>query len=167
MINEEGEKSFLLLDVRDPDGFTQCHLQGALHYPAPMLSRSVNPYLPEMYNYVSFCILISLIILKKNKEGKLIIIYDLDEKIAVPTGNLFFEKGFDNVQVLTGGLREFAEQYPELVEGEIPLSPKKKNKKSLSSTGLGTSSYKEPSSPSSVRSGSSRVFSNPSVKSWR
>jgi centrosomal protein CEP41 len=54
MINEEDEKSFLLLDLRDNDEYGACHLLDALHYPAPMLTRSVNPYLPEMYTFVSY-----------------------------------------------------------------------------------------------------------------
>lgn len=40
---------------------------------------------------------------------------------------LFFEKGFDNIYLLTGGLEEFHSHHPDFVEGKdipwpIPLS---------------------------------------------
>jgi hypothetical protein len=40
---------------------------------------------------------------KKNKEEKMIIIYHLDEKNSIPFGQLMFERGFNNVFLLTGG----------------------------------------------------------------
>ncbi|KAL0483542.1 41 kD caentrosomal protein A [Acrasis kona] len=153
MINEEDNKTFMLLDVRDADDFTRCHLLGAVHYPAPMLSRSVNPLLPEMYSF-------------KNKEGKLLIIYDYDEKIVIPLGNLFFEKGFDNVEVLTGGLKDFGVQFPELIQGTLPEDPtlkktvkKKPSSSPPTSSRSSTISYDDaPSSPSSVASSPSSVI---------
>mmetsp|Transcript_25719 Transcript_25719/g.31176 ORF Transcript_25719/g.31176 Transcript_25719/m.31176 type:complete len:156 (+) Transcript_25719:171-638(+) len=100
---------YLLLDMRDADDFAKCHINGALNYPAPMLSRSVNNFTPEILTY-------------SNKEpDKIIIIYDSDERIVVPAGNLFFEKGIDNVFVLSGGLKALAQNHPQLAEGQLPI----------------------------------------------
>lgn len=41
------------------------------------------------------------------------------------TANLFSEKGFDNVFLLSGGIESFLQSYPELVEGKkVPVLPK-------------------------------------------
>ncbi|KAE8616775.1 hypothetical protein XENTR_v10008884 [Xenopus tropicalis] len=45
---------FLLLDVRDRDSYDQCHVVGAKNYPIAMLSRTMNPFTPEILEYVSF-----------------------------------------------------------------------------------------------------------------
>jgi centrosomal protein CEP41 len=51
----------------------------------------------------------------------------------MPTANLFAEKGFDNVFLLSGGItflgnpgiEQFLQNYPELVEGKrVPILPK-------------------------------------------
>lgn len=43
---------FLLLDVREKDDYDQCHIIGALNYPAAMLSRSFNYFTKEILSYV-------------------------------------------------------------------------------------------------------------------
>jgi centrosomal protein CEP41 len=45
--------------------------------------------------------------LQKNQEGKLIIIYHLDEKHGMPAATFFSEKGFENVFLLNGGVESF------------------------------------------------------------
>ena len=54
MVNndEPTDSHFLLLDVRDPDEFEKCSINGSFNYPAPFISRSVNPYTPEILKYV-------------------------------------------------------------------------------------------------------------------
>ncbi|EFC47217.1 predicted protein [Naegleria gruberi] len=97
----------LLLDVRDTDEYSVCHIQTAYRYPAATVNRTVNPFTPEMLSF-------------KNHPLKKIVIYDRDEKIACPAANLLFEKGFDNIVVLSGGLQEFFQKHPELIVGEVP-----------------------------------------------
>ena len=53
----------------------------------------------------------------KNKEGKMIILYHTDERNGVPYANLLFQKGYDNVFFLSGGIEEFMKKYPEYLEG--------------------------------------------------
>mmetsp|Transcript_17219 Transcript_17219/g.55142 ORF Transcript_17219/g.55142 Transcript_17219/m.55142 type:complete len:144 (+) Transcript_17219:535-966(+) len=82
-----------------------------MSYPAPLLTRAVNPFSAEILQY-------------SNKEPeRIIVIYDGADTTAVHTGNLFFEKGVDNVFVLTGGLAELAGMYPELIDGQLPPPP--------------------------------------------
>ena len=79
----------------------------AEHYPAPTLTRASNNLTPSILQYA-------------NKEpGQIIVIYDNDERIAQTTGAIFFEKGFDNVYVLSGGLTHFAMINSRLVFGEV------------------------------------------------
>ena len=61
----------------------------------------------------------------------MIIIYHLDEKNSIPFGQLMFERGFNNVFLLTGGIfrnegvEEFIKEHRELVEGSnIPVLKK-------------------------------------------
>ena len=43
----------LLLDVRDTDEYSVCHIQTAYRYPAATVNRTVNPFTPEMLSFVS------------------------------------------------------------------------------------------------------------------
>ena len=72
-----------------------------------MLSRTTNEFIREIYHF-------------RNKEGKIIIVYDNDERLGQPTATTLFQKDIDNVFLLTGGLRRFADEYLELVEGDAP-----------------------------------------------
>ncbi|XP_018421854.1 PREDICTED: centrosomal protein of 41 kDa isoform X4 [Nanorana parkeri] len=81
---------YLLLDARDRECYDQCHVVGAHHYPIAMLSRTMNPFTPEILNY-------------KNAQGKIIIIYDEDERIATLAATTMCERGFENLFMLSGG----------------------------------------------------------------
>jgi centrosomal protein CEP41 len=58
-----------------------------------------------------------LTLLQKNKAEKLIVIYHSEEKKGIKPAKIFFEKGFDNVYMLTGGLEKFHSYHPEYIEG--------------------------------------------------
>nr|XP_006823488.1 PREDICTED: centrosomal protein of 41 kDa-like [Saccoglossus kowalevskii] len=101
---------YLLLDIRDQDAYDNCHLITAKSYPVAMLSRSYNNYTPDIIAY-------------RNKPGKIIVIYDEDERIGTGAATTFSERGFDNLFLLSGGLKVAAGKFPEgLVTGTIPLS---------------------------------------------
>jgi centrosomal protein CEP41 len=57
---------------------------------------------------------------QKNHESKLIILYDMDEKTVTQTAHTLVQRGFDNIYVLTGGMADYAEEFPDHIEG-IPL----------------------------------------------
>ncbi|XP_078275663.1 centrosomal protein of 41 kDa isoform X2 [Rhinoraja longicauda] len=101
---------FLLLDVRDRDAYDQCHVIGAYNYPVAMLSRTMNPYTKEILEY-------------KNAPGKIILLYDEDERIARLAATTLCERSFENLFMLSGGLKVVAQMFPEgLTTGSIPPS---------------------------------------------
>lgn len=113
------DTDFLLLDLREPSDFENYHIKEAINFPEPLLNR--DRFLPVIYQY-------------KNKENRMIIIYHKEEKFGIPPAKLFFEKGFDNVYLLTGGLEEFHSFHPDHIEGKnipwpIPLTDKEKKMK--------------------------------------
>nr|XP_003229180.1 PREDICTED: centrosomal protein of 41 kDa [Anolis carolinensis] len=101
---------FLLLDVRERDAYDQCHIVGAYSYPIATLSRTMNPYTNDILEY-------------KNAHGKIIILYDDDERVASQAATTMCERGFENLFMLSGGLRVIAQKVPEgLVTGSFPAS---------------------------------------------
>ncbi|XP_051979101.1 LOW QUALITY PROTEIN: centrosomal protein of 41 kDa [Xyrauchen texanus] len=101
---------YLLLDVRDRDQYDQCHIISAYSYPIATLSRTMNPYTKEVLDY-------------KNTSGKIIILYDEDERIASQAATTMCERGFDNLFMLSGGLKVIAQKFPEgMTTGSIPIS---------------------------------------------
>ncbi|XP_072097500.1 centrosomal protein of 41 kDa isoform X3 [Mobula birostris] len=101
---------YLLLDVRDRDAYEQCHIIGAYSYPIAMLSRTMNPYTKEVLEY-------------KNTPGKIILLYDEDERIASQAATTLCERGFENLFMLSGGLKVVAQMFPQgLTTGSIPPS---------------------------------------------
>ena len=101
---------FLLLDIRDKDAYDECHIIGSLNYPASMLSRSVNYLSKEM-------------LLFKNKPGKIIIVYDADEKICPNVATVLVQREIDNVIMLSGGLKVLNKKFPScFLSGKVPSS---------------------------------------------
>ncbi|XP_056307967.1 centrosomal protein of 41 kDa [Danio aesculapii] len=101
---------YLLLDVRDRELYDQCHIVSAFSYPIATLSRTMNPYTKEVLDY-------------KNASGKIIIVYDEDERIASQAATTMCERGFENLFMLSGGLKVVAQKFPEgMTTGSIPIS---------------------------------------------
>ncbi|XP_071806115.1 centrosomal protein of 41 kDa-like [Asterias amurensis] len=107
---EESESPYLLLDLRDSDVYDQCHIITAKNYPTAMLSRSVNNFSKDIISY-------------KNKPGKIIVLYDEDERIGPMAATTFVERDFNNTFLLSGGLKLAVQKFPTgLVTGTIPAS---------------------------------------------
>ncbi|KAM7002434.1 LOW QUALITY PROTEIN: centrosomal protein of 41 kDa [Tautogolabrus adspersus] len=101
---------YLLLDVRDRDLYDRCHIISAHSLPIAMLSRTMNPYTKDVLEY-------------KNAAGRIIIVYDEDERIASQAATTMCERGFENLFMLSGGLKVIAQKFPEgLTTGSIPKS---------------------------------------------
>ncbi|KAM3870142.1 centrosomal protein of 41 kDa [Diretmus argenteus] len=101
---------YLLLDVRDRDKYDQCHIISAYSFPIAMLSRTMNPYTKEVLDY-------------KNTVGKIIIVYDEDECVASQVATTMCERGFENLFILSGGLKVVTQIFPEgMTTGSIPAS---------------------------------------------
>ncbi|XP_060933273.1 centrosomal protein of 41 kDa-like, partial [Limanda limanda] len=113
---------YLLLDVRDLDQYNRCHIISAHSFPIAQLSRTMNPFSKEVLEY-------------KNAAGKIIIVYDEDERIASQAATTMCQRGVENLFMLSGGLKVIAQKFPEgLTTGSIPTtclsSPTSKWKKS-------------------------------------
>ncbi|BFI40405.1 centrosomal protein CEP41 [Marchantia polymorpha subsp. ruderalis] len=147
----ETQIQILLLDVRDADEFQTCHIRGALSYPAINLKKTINYFSGDILPFI-------------NKEPeKIIVIYDDDEQSVVSAGNLFIEKGVDNIFVLHGGLEEVANNYPEMIEGhykkqEILVALKERN-------GMRSSIGSKSSSPNWIQK--NKMFTNMSTRIGR
>lgn len=105
---EELVTPYLLLDVRERDCYQQCHIITAVSYPAIMLTRSINYETPALLQF-------------KNKPEKIIILYDEDELVAPGAASTFVQRGYDNIYVLSGGLKVACKRFPAgLVIGRPP-----------------------------------------------
>ena len=84
-----------------------------MSFPSPNILRDKFP--TEMYSFVK--LILTIHNKQKNKESKLIIVYDSEERLGIPHAQLLIQKGFDNIFFMSGGLEEFVKVYPEMCEG--------------------------------------------------
>lgn len=99
---------YLLLDVRDRDQYQTCHIISAHSFPVAFLSRTMNPYTKEVLQY-------------KNAPGKIIIVYDEDERVASLAATTMCQRGFENLFLLSGGLKVVGQKFPgSLLTGPLP-----------------------------------------------
>jgi len=111
MLGITANTSFLLLDLRDPEEYNLWRIKESINYPAPNIGR--DKVIPELYRF-------------KNQPDKLIIVYMFDERQGSQYAQLFSEKGYENVFLLSGGCEEFLEKYSDLCEGRSVPVPKSK-----------------------------------------
>ena len=115
------EKPYLILDVREIDYFNDFHVLQARSFPYQLLRR--DQMHPEIYRF-------------RNKPETLIIICCEDEKISRESAKVLVDRGVDNVYLLTGGINEFAYDYPSFIEGNAPAPPKSSSKGPRSSKSI-------------------------------
>ena len=161
--NEVPMHKVIIVDVRDKESYNKCKIKTAIHYPAELLSRSMHYFTPQLQKVI-------------NNEECCVVLYDLDEEITVgrKVGNIFFEKGFDRIFILAGGLRDFVQEHSDLVDGEPPVEiiPKPKmlhySRRTLKSN-LQFQSIKEQSSVATTHKPKSLAnsLSKSSVFTWR
>lgn len=97
----------LLLDVRDVASHAAFHIRRARSFPLQNLHQ--DRISAELHAY-------------KNKADTLIVLYEDAERDAVLAATHLAEKGYDNVFVLTGGLRAFASRHVDYCNGQLPDS---------------------------------------------
>eukprot|EP00126_Sphaerothecum_destruens_P004614 Sdes_comp18284_c0_seq2m7955 len=74
-----------------------------------ILSRSCNSFNELILQY-------------KNASGRMIIVCDDDERFASVAAQTFFERGVDNIFMLSGGIKLFVEKFPDtLLVGVSPF----------------------------------------------
>jgi centrosomal protein CEP41 len=71
----------------------------------------------------------------RNKADMLIIVYCDDERVSRDAAKLMVDRGTDNIFLLTGGLMEFAAEYPGFIEGEPPVAPRTSTKRPVARSG--------------------------------
>ena len=59
-----------------------------------------------------------------------------DERKGTESAQLFVQKGFENLFLLSGGFDKFAKEYPDMIEGKHviqkdKISPKKQNSQEM------------------------------------
>ena len=89
MLGITDSTKFLLLDLRDPEEYALWRIKEAINYPAPNMAR--DKIIPELFRF-------------KNQPNKLIIVYMNDERKGTIIAQLFFEKGYENTYLLSGGI---------------------------------------------------------------
>lgn len=104
----DNSRDMVLLDLREPAEFNQCHLPLASNYPASLINR--DQFSQELYS----C---------KRDPSKQLIVYHTDEQSTVGVATLLVQKGWDRVHALSGGFDEMVQSYPEVLEGEPPVRP--------------------------------------------
>lgn len=102
MLGNLNEIDFLILDLREPCEYQRIHVKEAESFPGVEINR--DKFTQRM-------------IMMKNKESKMIILYHNDERNGVPYANALFQKGFDNVYFLSGGIEDFAKRFPNYLDG--------------------------------------------------
>ena len=100
-------RPFLILDVRDQEEYSRSHLVYSQSYPHTRLNRAFDYETKSMLRV-------------KNKAGTVLVVYDNDESQARQTATTLTQRGYDNVFMLSGGLRVASLKYPDtgLVVGE-------------------------------------------------
>lgn len=111
MLGITANTSFLLLDLRDPEDYNLWRIKESVNFPAPNITR--DKMIPELFRF-------------KNQAEKLIIVYMLDERQGTQYAQMFTEKGFENLYLLSGGCEEFLEKFSDLCEGRQVPVPKSK-----------------------------------------
>jgi len=97
---QKRDRPYLILDIRDEEQYKRGRIVTSKSYPAVRLSRSVNYETRELYRF-------------KNVEGKIIVIIDADESLSPNFATTMIQRGYDNVFVLSGGLRVAKIKFPE------------------------------------------------------
>lgn len=92
----------MIVDLREPVEYDEFHIKEAINMPYFNISRDKYPN--EVY-------------LIKNQMDKMIIAYGFDERNSVSHCQLLFQKGFDNIYMLSGGIEEFVKAHPNYCEG--------------------------------------------------
>ena len=98
-------KPYLLLDVREEHAFNAYHMLQARCFPFVLMRRDRSP--PELNKF-------------KNKPEHLVIVVADDEKLGRDAAKTLVDRGCDNVYLLSGGINDFAIDYPSFIEGTIP-----------------------------------------------
>lgn len=100
------DRPYLILDIRDPEDYRRSRMLTSKSFPFARLSRSVNFETKDMLKF-------------KNVDGKLIVVVDADESLSARFATTLIQRGYDNVFVLSGGLRVAGIKFPDHLVGPL------------------------------------------------
>jgi rhodanese-related sulfurtransferase len=103
---ESEAPKIILLDMRTVQEYAKWHVKNAVSFPATNIQK--DQVFASLHQH-------------RNKEDKLIVIYMDDERHGTQVAKIIFEKGFDNIYLLTGGISVFGYEHQHLLEGaDVP-----------------------------------------------
>jgi rhodanese-related sulfurtransferase len=109
-MGEDG-KGYVVYDLREADEYTSQHIISALSYPATLLnSDKISRELHQL-----------------KSSPKKLIVYHTNEALGAAVAMQLVHKGWENTCLLSGGFKEFAERFPELMEDGEMLDRSKTN----------------------------------------
>ena len=94
------ERPFVIIDVRDQENFSRGHLVYSQSYQYTRLNRAFDYETKEMLRV-------------KNKPGMILVVTDDDESLSRQVATTLTQRGYDNVFMLSGGLRVASLKYPD------------------------------------------------------
>jgi len=96
---ERDRRPFVILDVRDCEEFSRSHLVYSQSYHHTRLNRAFDYETRDMLRV-------------KNRPGQILVVCDNDESQASKFATTLTQRGYDNVFMLSGGLRVAQLKYP-------------------------------------------------------
>lgn len=107
-------QKYLLLDLRSKEEYDICHIHGGTfgnRLSTLNCSTALSPHNAVTVSKRIYCrnlcfrkgVQCSHLQKQKNKENKYIIVYDEDESIGSKAATVMFQKGIDNIYLLSGG----------------------------------------------------------------
>lgn len=99
---DHGSNKIILLDMRTKEEYLHSHIKNSLSFPSPNVQVD--------YEFAKLNLI-------RNHPDKLLVIYHSDERHGILQARQIFEKGFDNIYLLSGGFVIFDKEHPDLMEG--------------------------------------------------
>ena len=91
----------ILLDLRSQAEYAAGHIRNAISFPAENIQRDQ---------------VFAQLIIYRNQPDKILVVYHDDERHGILQSRIIFEKGFDNIYLLSGGLCIFEKEFPDLID---------------------------------------------------
>lgn len=136
--NLADSRKLVLLDLREQDEYAKCRIPFAISYPATMINQ--DRFIPEL----NTC---------KRDSSKLLVVYHTNDGTTSAVATLLLRKGWDSVHCLSGGFEDMLNNYPEVLEGDIP--DRKMSSRPNTGTSGSTRSSSVPRLPGEIRRGNS------------
>eukprot|EP01028_Stygiella_incarcerata_P005759 TRINITY_DN238_c1_g1_i2.p1 TRINITY_DN238_c1_g1~~TRINITY_DN238_c1_g1_i2.p1 ORF type:complete len:232 (-),score=59.31 TRINITY_DN238_c1_g1_i2:323-1018(-) len=105
---EDRDPQVLLLDLRSPEEYEECHIINAISFPHTRLGMSVNVFSADILSFL-------------NQDHHALILYCDDERVSSLAAENMSERGIENSYVLSGGLMSFGDMFEELLTDALPL----------------------------------------------